>query len=615
MLSFFLDRVWVDMICFACQYKTDAEQFKHQDAIKTMERLIVAAEAREREGLPYLPCKEGVWATQPQLGAAALMHIHPCTAVALTGGWDAARGFPADLPFAAQDTVSLYDAMFYVVTQANSPLLSKEMDRLKALKPEAVFEDKFLSKKDVKAYQQLLEDELKRWSRGGVSAAKAASTNNAAAATELGQLLRKCVDNLFSYFSSKVAFRLQDQPEHIYTPDNVFHTAQTDLKDGQVRQETERRFFRLLCELNAADKLPAIVFNFERVFCDHMAKVTLETLERLEKWQKFAEIDPTVQKQKESLLNKLTKEQQRNRDKEVNAVKEEEQKRMAAEAGEDNDPLKALEEDTDVDERFSFVMKKDRMADSDMQYWLNRLQRRLPQWGKNHYLIRALRRGIGVHHEAAPKAYRDLVECLFRGRHIRVVFATGTLAFGVNMPCRTSVFALDSKSLTPTLYRQMSGRAGRRGYDDVGNVIFFGLRAERAAQLMTTKLPSLQGQFPLSASLSLRSLLLQGRLSNAAHIQAAMRVLINDPLLLSAKTGASRQFASRALNYHYRFLLQFLVQTRLLDVPQKVSGLATVSPAPFAALTAVGHDHEPNNFVFALALASGYALHSRVSYG
>ena len=62
------------------------------------------------------------------------------------------------------------------------------------------------------------------------------------------------------------------------------------------------------------------------------------------------------------------------------------------------------------------------------------------------------------------------------------------------------------------MYRQMSGRAGRRGYDDVGNVIFFGVRAERAAQLMTTKLPSLQGQFPLSATLGLRTLLLQQRL-------------------------------------------------------------------------------------------------------
>jgi hypothetical protein len=68
--------------------------------------------------------------------------------------------------------------------------------------------------------------------------------------------------------------------------------------------------------------------------------------------------------------------------------------------------------------------------------------------------------------------------------------------FFVHPPSRLSLPAPppSAQSLTPTMYRQMSGRAGRRGYDDVGNVIFFGVRAERAAQLMTTKLPSLQGQ-------------------------------------------------------------------------------------------------------------------------
>jgi hypothetical protein len=64
-----------------------------------------------------------------------------------------------------------------------------------------------------------------------------------------------------------------------------------------------------------------------------------------------------------------------------------------------------LEVDTDVDERFSFVMKKDRMPDADMAFWLDRLKWKIPQWGKDHWLIRALRRGIGVHHENMPKQY------------------------------------------------------------------------------------------------------------------------------------------------------------------------------------------------------------------
>jgi hypothetical protein len=64
-----------------------------------------------------------------------------------------------------------------------------------------------------------------------------------------------------------------------------------------------------------------------------------------------------------------------------------------------------LEVDADVDERFSFVMKKDRMPDADMAFWLDRLKWKIPQWGKDHWLIRALRRGVGVHHENMPKQY------------------------------------------------------------------------------------------------------------------------------------------------------------------------------------------------------------------
>lgn len=83
---------------------------------------------------------------------------------------------------------------------------------------------------------------------------------------------------------------------------------------------------------------------------------------------------------------------------------------------------------------------------------------------------------------------------LFRGKHLKVVLATRTLALGVNMPCRTVVFAGDSKHLTPLMYRQMSGRAGRRGYDDVGYVVFFGLPPRKAFRLITAPINSLRGQ-------------------------------------------------------------------------------------------------------------------------
>ncbi len=56
---------------------------------------------------------------------------------------------------------------------------------------------------------------------------------------------------------------------------------------------------------------------------------------------------------------------------------------------------------------------------------------------------------------------------------MQVVVATGTLAYGIHMPCRAVVMAGDSPFLDALNFRQMSGRAGRRGLDNVGHVVFF----------------------------------------------------------------------------------------------------------------------------------------------
>ena len=54
----------------------------------------------------------------------------------------------------------------------------------------------------------------------------------------------------------------------------------------------------------------------------------------------------------------------------------------------------------------------------------------------------------------------------------------------------------------------MSGRAGRRGFDPVGNVIFFGIPYRKIQRLMTANIPKLVGNFPITVSLVLRLLLM-----------------------------------------------------------------------------------------------------------
>ena len=80
------------------------------------------------------------------------------------------------------------------------------------------------------------------------------------------------------------------------------------------------------------------------------------------------------------------------------------------------------------------------------------------------------------------------------------MFCYGTLAQGINMHCRTAIFAHSSEYLNVLNFRQMSGRAGRRGYDELGKVIFVEVPSPRIKQLMSAPSPSARGSFPFSIS-------------------------------------------------------------------------------------------------------------------
>lgn len=95
-----------------------------------------------------------------------------------------------------------------------------------------------------------------------------------------------------------------------------------------------------------------------------------------------------------------------------------------------------------------------------------------------HPHLDSLRRGLSVHHAGMLPVWKSLVEHLFAQGLLKVVFATETLAAGINMPARTTIISALSKytgdgirPLTGSEMLQMSGRAGRRGMDKVGNVV------------------------------------------------------------------------------------------------------------------------------------------------
>ena len=121
--------------------------------------------------------------------------------------------------------------------------------------------------------------------------------------------------------------------------------------------------------------------------------------------------------------------------------------------------------------------------------------------------------GIASHHAGLLPGWKGLVESLFQRGLLKIVFATETLAAGVNMPARSSVLSCLSKRddsgprmLTSNEFMQMAGRAGRRGYDSVGHVValqspFEG--PEEAFALVTSPPENLRSRFSVSYGMAL----------------------------------------------------------------------------------------------------------------
>lgn len=153
---------------------------------------------------------------------------------------------------------------------------------------------------------------------------------------------------------------------------------------------------------------------------------------------------------------------------------------------------------TDTDERDeirAIVEERARMLrDEDLAvlgYW---------EW------LEGLQRGVAAHHAGMLPTFKEIVEDLFQRKLLKVVFATETLALGVNMPARSVVLEKLEKfngearvPITPGEYTQLTGRAGRRGIDVEGHSVIQwvdGLDPEAVASLASRR------SYPLNSSFS-----------------------------------------------------------------------------------------------------------------
>ena len=135
--------------------------------------------------------------------------------------------------------------------------------------------------------------------------------------------------------------------------------------------------------------------------------------------------------------------------------------------------------------------------------------------------LAALERGIAAHHAGLLPSFKAAVEDLFKRGLVKAVFATETLALGINMPARTVVLEKLTKwngeghvSITPGEYTQLTGRAGRRGIDIEGNAVVLWsptVDSATAAGLASTRTYPLRSSFTPSYNMAINLIARFGR--------------------------------------------------------------------------------------------------------
>jgi hypothetical protein len=493
------------------------------------------------------PCPD--MPTDEDLEQLEMVPMHPITA--LSTGRIASDGWGA-ISLTPSDSLSLFDTMCAVAGGLDEPQKSETLAQLEEVNPQTFFSGvKRIIHSETRTYEARIKAILQAWAHNSP----------------------QLCDLVLAHYDGTV--------EHVdHSAANIFQLCDS--------------FSPLLHSLRARGNLPALVFNFDRAGCLKLLKRAVEDLEHAEferrnkYWEQLEEVRSRQGKLEKAAEKAAAREQKQKKDDDDDAggsaVPYKAQQYIKV------DGFEFSSDESLPDPDFSYCSMQDRRGEES----LNEIIRNL-RLDKNDLLVRALRRGLGMHHSGLPTKYRQAVEILFREKHLKVVVATGTLAYGIHMPCKAVVFAGESVFLNAIQFRQMSGRAGRRGFDSTGEIVFFGLPFTRCTSLLLAPLPNLRGRFPISLSRVLRLLQLQAELGNPnsqflapaetqqVALANSLRTLENS---LMCHADESKQRQAKLV---FTATLRTLVRLEMVDaegVPIGLAGLAShlfwTEPANFA---------------------------------
>ncbi|KAL8664972.1 MAG: hypothetical protein Q9168_007805, partial [Polycauliona sp. 1 TL-2023] len=486
-------------------------------------------------------------------GLEGLAFVHPVASLV-----NKSRGIPQDLSLEARDCLTLWKSMHRHQTAAFPVDQSLDPERL----------PRVLRKADTIEWEKQLKVLLKSWM------------------VQEDSPFDKVVDDLGKPMNDAEA------PAH-YTsrPEESSVTTEAMTLEADDLYCTT---LPLLCKLQERDALPAILFNYDRGKCERICKTIMKQLEDAEKDMKLS--SPAWKSKIRGYEQYLANKSKQNPKKMAPPKKKgkanddegtSKADKMQDAASEEANPYANFNPDAPV-EGFHFAnIAKAEAAE------LAAIHKELKWRGLEPWLMESLTRGIGVHHAGMNRKYRQAVEMLFRKGFLRVVIATGTLALGINMPCATVIFSGDSVFLTALNFRQAAGRAGRRGFDLLGNVVFQNLTTAKVCRLLSSRLPDMTGHFPVTTTLILRLFTLLHESGNTKYAVDAINSLLSQPRLYLDGPA----FKDQVL-HHLRFSIEYLRRHDLLS--------AEGVPLNFAGLTSHLYYTENSSFALNALLKEGY---------
>lgn len=162
-----------------------------------------------------------------------------------------------------------------------------------------------------------------------------------------------------------------------------------------------------------------------------------------------------------------------------------------------------------------------------LSFHLHRYKHELEKTPQYHQLIELLYRGIAFHHSGLLPILKEAVELLFARGYVKLLICTETFAVGLNMPTKTVIFAGLKKYddhvsglrvIRSDEYFQMAGRAGRRGKDDRGVVIYLPerepLTTQEMCSIMKGSKPEVISRMDFHVDFVLKTLHAKGHLIN-----------------------------------------------------------------------------------------------------